>query len=85
MRTTIRLQDELLQDLKAAAVQSGVTLTRLIEDAVRSYVSRLKSKQSLSKIRLMTVGGNRVASGVDLDDSASLFDLMDDRHDAFRR
>ncbi len=39
-RTTVRLPDALLEDAKRQARRSGRTLTQLIEDGVRSELSR---------------------------------------------
>lgn len=78
MRTTINLDDHLLADLKQHAAKTGKTMTSIIEDAIRRALVPEKPP-SRKKIRLTTVGGKGVRPGVDLDDSASLLDLMDRR------
>jgi hypothetical protein len=41
MRTTIRLDDDLLLEIKQLAARSGKTLTSVIEDALREMLARL--------------------------------------------
>lgn len=78
MRTTIRIDDELLKEAKVAAASSGRTLTELIEDALREALARRQeAKTRKERVTLPTFKGRGVRRGVDLDDSASLLDLMD--------
>ena len=86
MRTTINLPDELLARLKNAAVASGSTLTELIEDAVREKLARRKPKETNPQpIELETYGRGGLMPGIDLDDSASLLDVMESDTDLYRR
>jgi hypothetical protein len=77
MRTTVRLDDQLLRAAKAEAARSGRTLTRVIEDALREALRRKPKKRAPGSVRLTTFGGDGLCPGVDLDDSAALLDLMD--------
>ena len=78
MRTTIRLDDALLRDLKLIAAQSDRSLTSLIEEAVRELLARReRPRETRAAIRLTTVGGRGPQPGVDLDDSAALLALME--------
>jgi hypothetical protein len=77
MRTTVRLDDDLLRQAKAVAAASGRTLTELFEDSLRETLARQKATASRKRIVLRTFKGNGVLPGVDLDDSAALLDLMD--------
>jgi hypothetical protein len=77
MRTTIRLDDDLLREAKRHAVATGRTLTAVIEDALRETLSRRRQRGSRPRIKLRTVGGSGTQPGVDLDDSSALLDLMD--------
>lgn len=77
MRTTIRLDEHLLAQAKRHAVESGKTLTAVLEDALRESLARRTSRTKAKPIRLKTVKGGGVRAGVDLDDSASLLNLMD--------
>ena len=83
MRTTIRIQDQLLREAKKVAAESGRSLTAVIEEALREMLRRRRSSKKRKRIRLVTVGGEGLQPGVDLDDTSSLLDLMDG-HDAAR-
>jgi hypothetical protein len=85
MRTTINLPDTLLKETKRAAMSSGRTLTRFIEDALRAALARTKQGQGGAPVRLTTHGGTGLRPGVDLDDSAGLLDLMEAGPAADRR
>ncbi len=80
MRTTIRMDDELLRRAKAHAARTGTTLTRLIEDAVRHLLSRRRVSKVREPVCLPTFSGEGVQPGVDLDDTAALVELMDERN-----
>lgn len=77
MRTTIRLDDALLAEAKQYAARTGRTLTALIEDAVREVLARAKRGRRRKRTRLPSVGGRGTLPGVDLDNAAALFDIMD--------
>ena len=80
MRTTIRLDDELLTRAKRAALERGTTLTAVVEDALRRALAPA-GDEGREPFRMITFRGNGLQPGVDLDDTASLLDLMDE-HDA---
>jgi hypothetical protein len=77
MRTTIRLDDRLLRDLKRLAASSGRTLTAVIEDALRQALARSQQRTARGRIELPTFRGDGLRPGVDLDDSAALLDVME--------
>ena len=77
MRTTIRLDDELLREAKAHALATDRTLTQLIEDALREALARRHGAAKRPAIRLRTFKGSGVQPGVNLDSNAALLDLMD--------
>ncbi len=80
MRTTVRLDDALLADAKSLAARTGRTLTQVIEDSLRESLARTKTKPDpRTKTTLPTFKGRGLQPGVDLDSSAALLDLMDDR------
>jgi hypothetical protein len=80
MRTTVRLDEHLLREAKALAARTGRTLTQVLEDALRESVvrSRLAGNEGRS-VELPTFSGRGLQPGVDLDSSAALLELMDDR------
>lgn len=76
MRTTVRLDPHLLAEAKKLAAESGKTLASVLEDALRESLARRIVPAKAKPVRLKTVKGGGVRSGVDLDDSASLLDVM---------
>jgi Bacterial antitoxin of type II TA system, VapB len=76
MRTTVRLDDDLLAAAKARAAESHTTLTSLIEDALRQTLA-LRPARGSERLVLESFGDGGTLPGVDLDDSAALRDLMD--------
>ncbi len=85
MRTTIRIDDQLLAETKQLAAQTGQTLTAIIEDALRQMLARRQQIAAHPPVTLITVSGNGLQPGVDLDDSAALLELMDAADDPARR
>jgi Arc/MetJ-type ribon-helix-helix transcriptional regulator len=77
MRTTIRLDDELLSEIKQLAAKSYRTLTAVIEDALRQVLARQEQAKTREPIQLTTVDGNGPLPGIDLDDSAALLEVME--------
>lgn len=64
------------------AARSGKTLTAVIEDALRESLARQHSDQPVrSPVKLTTVPGQGLQPGIDLDDSASLLQLMEESDD----
>ncbi len=76
MSTTIRLNDQLLAETIQLAAQTGRTLTAVVEDALRETLARRKRSAERTRVRLKTVSGRGLLPGIDLDDSASLLDMM---------
>ena len=87
MRTTIDIPDDLLAKAKQFAAESRRPLRAVIEDALREALTR-RSRSSRSKsarIVLTTFHGGGLQPGVDLDDGASLLDVMNVPGDSPRR
>ena len=80
MRTTIRLDDQLLKSAKRFAHDKGTSLTAVIEDALRQVLSRKTIKHPRKPVKLTTASGLGVRPGVDLDDSAALLAFMEQQH-----
>ena len=76
MRTTIRLDDQLLKDTKAAAAESGRTFTDFVADALRERLARRRALPEREYVTLPTFKG-ALMPGVNLDDSAGLLDIME--------
>lgn len=69
LRTTIRLNDQLLIEIKQYAAGTGQTVAAVIEDALRQMIDRQKQSEKRKKVKLFKVLGNGTLPGVDLDDS----------------
>ena len=82
MRTTIQMDDQLLMEAKQRAAKTGRTLKAVIEDALREAFARQEPPPQNARIKLKTFKGRGVQPGVDLDDTASLHDLMEQRDGA---
>ena len=77
MRTTLRIDEALLKEAKLIAVRSGRSLTAVIEDALREALARQRRAVPREPLVWVTVGGQGLRPGVDLDDSAGLLDLLE--------
>ncbi|MCP4994766.1 MAG: DUF2191 domain-containing protein [Gammaproteobacteria bacterium] len=77
MRTTLNIDDQLLNLAKHQAVEQGISLSAVIENLLRQ--SLLKPGEVEHKtVRLVTATGSGVKPGVDLANGRSLLDIMDD-------
>ena len=76
MRTTVILDDQLLRQAKAHAAETGSTLTRLMQDALRAILHRPPAARA-QPLRLRTFRGKGVRPGVNLDSHAELLDRME--------
>ncbi|MEJ7797365.1 MAG: type II toxin-antitoxin system VapB family antitoxin [Solirubrobacteraceae bacterium] len=76
MRTTINVDDGLLAEAKRRAAERGTTLTKLIEDALRTTLSQ-RDEPNEERFETITFRGGGLMPGVDLDDNAALRDLLD--------
>ena len=79
MRTTIRLDDALLDEAGRADAEHGTTPTAIIEESLRERSALRRAATHARYTRLPTTGEGGTLPGVGLDDSASLLDVMDDR------
>lgn len=76
MRTTIRLEGDLLKRAKARAAASGRSLNEFISDAVRAALA--PTRRVHAPTELPTFAGGTLRPGVDLDNTAALLDLMEE-------
>jgi len=77
MRTTLDVDDAVLIEAKLLAKRTGKTLTSIVEDALRERLARRPAAEDATWARLPTGGSGGLQPGVNLDDNASLLDLMD--------
>lgn len=85
MRTTINLPDDLMTQIKKLAAASHSTVTALIEDTLRESLAGRRRSRRPGRATLPTYGKKGLLHGVDLDDTASLFDAMVSSGDSARR
>ncbi len=80
MRTTIRLDDALLDRARREASRRGETLTALIERGLRLVLARPERAAQKRHVELPVCReGGGTLPGVDLDDSATLLDIVEGR------
>ena len=80
MRTTVRLDERLLERARKEAARRGATLTSLIEEGLQLALRRPNPKAARGFVTLPSCqAGGGPLPGVDLDDSAALLDPMEER------
>jgi hypothetical protein len=80
MRTTVRLDDTLLERAKREAARRGVTLTSLIERGLRLVLAGPEPSRKKHRVEVPVCReGGGTLPGVDLDDSAALLDIVEGR------
>lgn len=75
MRTTIDLPDPLLVDAKKLAAERHVSLTRLLEESLRAYLSDQRLQAREEPPPLPVLEEPRPVAGVDLNDTSGLWEL----------
>ena len=76
MKTTLNLNDRILQRAKGRAARDGITLTRFVEDALRARLVEARARKRTFRMRLKTVTGN-APPNVDIADRNALYDVID--------
>jgi hypothetical protein len=80
MRTTVRLDDALLERARREAARRGLTLTALIDHGLRLVLARTKQPKARRRVALpVCKAGGGTLPGVDLEDSAALLDILEGR------
>jgi hypothetical protein len=78
MRTTVRLDDALLDRARREAARRGITLTALLEHGLRLALRRPLQSSDRPVVRLPEChAGGGVVAGVDLDATGRLLDQME--------
>ncbi|MGH2714258.1 MAG: ribbon-helix-helix protein, CopG family [Thermoleophilaceae bacterium] len=76
MRTTLNLDDQLMRAAKKEAAARGVTLTRVIEEALRAELAPRPAHDDF-RLRVPVVRGRRPPA-VDISDRDALYELMEE-------
>lgn len=80
MRTTLSIEDALLEKARKLSRQRKCSLRQVIEDALRGAVARQQKMAPSSANRpLKTFKGSGLQPGVDLTSSAGLLEAMEAR------
>jgi len=80
MRTTISIEDSLLQKAKRISHERRCSLRAVIEDALRAALAKERKRTRSGAPRpLKTFKGTGVQPGIDLSSSAALLDAMESR------
>lgn len=80
MRTTVSIEDHLLDRAKKAALERKCSLGELVEESLRlSLATQAKIRQQSVPRPLKTFRGSGVLPGVDLSSSAALLESMEGR------
>ena len=80
MRTTVRLDDSLLAQVKREAARREETVTALIEQGLRLILAQARSPHRRHRVVLPVCrAGGGLLPGIDLNDSSSILDAMEAR------
>jgi len=78
MRITVQIDDNLLRQAKKEAQRRGETVRSILEQGLRLVLAGSQPRPSRKRVMLpVSREGGGIAPGVDLDDSATLLDLME--------
>lgn len=77
MRTTITLDDRLLARLKKRAAESGTSVSRLVEQAVRLFIRTPPAAKRHGRFELMTFGRGGRFSRQNIDKTSALLEADD--------
>jgi len=77
MRTTITLDDRLLAQLKRRASESGTSVSKLVEQAVRLFVRTPRSRATTESFEIVSFGAGGHFSHHNIDKTAALLEAED--------
>jgi len=77
MKTSIEIDDYIFSEAKKLSISSKKTFGKIVEEALRNMMLK-KRTGAKSKVSLVTMKGNGLQHGIDLDNNQSLADIMDD-------
>lgn len=80
VRTTLNIDDDLYRQVKATAALRGLTVTSVIEEALRQALLVRSAAVDVSAPPVLPQGGG-TRPGVDLTDNRLLYSLMYDEDD----
>lgn len=77
MRTTITIDDNLFRAAKRLAARRDSSLSAVVQDALRVYLSELQRRKPKQHFTLVTFQGRGARPGVDLDRTSALLEEND--------
>jgi predicted transcriptional regulator len=77
MRTTISMDDRLLSQLKKRAAESGTSVSRLIEQAIRLFIRTPRARKGDDQFDLVTFGAGGRFSRQNIDKTSALLEKDD--------
>lgn len=80
MRTTLAIDDRLLESAKARAAASGQTLGAYVEEALRMRLTAAATSRTIPELPVFE-RGTGPAPGVDVSSNRGLFDALDESGD----
>lgn len=82
MQTTLRLDDDLFRKAKAQAAAQGISLTKLVEEAIQEHLNKPPSPPRRRRLRLpvSTSAGGLAPGFSTLKEAVAAVDLIEDRH-----
>jgi hypothetical protein len=83
MRITVRLDPDLLREVKLAAAEDRTTVSALLEQPLREMLALRRQSTPRLRTPLPTFTGWGLQPGVDLDNDAALRDLLDQEEAPF--
>jgi hypothetical protein len=79
MRTTITIRDDVLKRARQLALARSCTLSDLVEESLQRTLAAPAVALPLEQARIPTFAGRGLQPGVDLDSTAGLLDVMEER------
>jgi len=77
MRTTITIEDILLEKVKKDALKNNTTIGAIIETCINYFYSMNNNKKKSKKFKLHTVKGMQLIREVNLDKTSEIIDNED--------
>ena len=78
MRTTVTIDDHLLEEAKVIAARTHRSLGEVIDDGLRLMLIERDSGEARGPVVLPTSGGGGLVPGVDLEDRESMAEALGD-------
>lgn len=81
VRTTVRLDEQLMRQAKALAATEGRTFTSLIEESLRERIARTENSTGSERVKLSVFHGTGIRESLDpevFSDNSRLADALDE-------